>query len=274
MNNQASVNQAKWLIFFKIVPLTVGFCLLKVLTHHMKWEIGSFDALTGSMLAAVTFTLAFLLTGTLNDYRISKDMPDQLSNSANSIQDTNLMIANRHTDYNPAPLTESLAEILQAVLLWLEQGKPFERVENTITLLNESLVPLSKYAEPPLMSRVQAEQANMRNIVTRIKVIRDTDFLTPAYTLLYILLAAATISLLTVGTKDFNANLLISGFLFASFSYLVMLIHDLDNPFEFDGKSCADVDLSPLKRTYNRLPSMIELFAKKGSPDIMGKNVQ
>lgn len=263
MNERASINLSRWLILLKIIPLTVLFCLLKWLTHQMKWEIGSFDALTGSLLAAVTFTLAFLLTGTLNDYRMSKDMPDQLSTAANTIQDTNLMIANRHPDYNPAPLAETLAEILKSVVLWLEQGKPFERVEKTITILNQALVPLSKYAEPPLMGRVQAEQANMRHIVARIRVIRDTDFLTPAYTLLYILLTAASIALLTVGTKDFNANLLISGFLFATFTYLVMLINDLDNPFEFDGKSCADVDLSPLKRTYNRLPSDIELFGKK-----------
>lgn len=263
MNNKSSKNLAQWLILFKIVPLTVVFCVLKLVTHHMKWEIGSFDALTGSLLAAVTFTLAFLLTGTLNDYRMSKDMPDQLANSVSSIQDTNLLIANRHAAYNPAPLAESLAEILQSAALWLEQGKPFERVENSITHLNEVLVPLSKYAEPPLMGRLQAEQTNIRNIVARIRVIRDTDFLTPAYTLLYILLTAATLALLTVSTKDFNANLLISGFLFSAFTYFVMLIHDLDNPFEFDGKSCADVDLSPLKWTYDRLLSTRELFARK-----------
>ena len=253
MNVRVSINLSRWLIVLKIIPLTALFCLLKWITHQMKWEIGSFDALTGSLLGAVTFTLAFLLTGTLNDYRMSKDMPDQLSTSANSIQDTNLLIANRNPDYNPVPLAESLAEILKSVLLWLEQGKPFERVENTITILNEALVPLSKYAEAPLMSRIQAEQANMRHIVARIRMIRDTDFLTPAYTLLDILLIAASIALLTVGTKDFNANLLISGFLFATFTYLVMLIHDLDNPFEFDGKSCADVDLSPLRQTSKSL---------------------
>jgi hypothetical protein len=263
MKNKSSKNLAKWLIFFKTIPLTVGFCLLKFLIHYMKWEIGSFDSLTGSMLAAVTFTLAFLLTGTLNDYRMSKDMPDQLANSVSGIQDLNLLTAYRRAEYNPVPLADTLAEILNSILEWLEEGKPFERVESSIAQTNQALALVLEHTEATLVGRLQAEQTNLRNVLSRIRVIRDTDFLTPAYTLLYILLTAATLSLLTVSTKDFIANLLISGFLFSAFTYLVMLIHDLDNPFEYDGKSCADVDLSPIKWAYNRLLSTRELFAKK-----------
>ncbi|BAY48745.1 hypothetical protein SAMD00079811_63710 [Scytonema sp. HK-05] len=54
-------------------------------------------------------------------------------------------------------------------------------------------------------------------------------------------------------SDDFNTNLIISGFLFMSFMYLLLLIYDLDNPFEYNGISSADIDLSSLEQSYHRL---------------------
>lgn len=253
MNFKTFIDLSKWGSLLKILPLTALFCLTKWFVHQMHWEMGKFDSQIGSLLAAVTFILAFMLNGTLSDYRASEDTPDQIVNAVETIQDTNLLIAARHPDYDPTLLTQGLAEILNSVLLCLKQNKPFLRVENTVTNLNQLLVPLSKFCEAPLMARLQGEQGKVRLVIARIKRIRDTDFLASAYGLLHILIIAASVAMLTTYTDDFSSNLLVSGFLFTSFMYLLFLIYDLDNPFEYDGKSSADIDLSPLEHSYHRL---------------------
>jgi hypothetical protein len=40
--------------------------------------------------------------------------------------------------------------------------------------------------------------------------------------------------------------------LFTSFLYLLLLIRDLDNPFQYDGKSSVDASLEPLSRLRSR----------------------
>jgi hypothetical protein len=197
--------------------------------------------------------VAFVLSGTLGDYNASEDMTVQLVNAVETIQDTNLLSATVNPDYDPQPLTAGLAQILQVTVEWLSQGKPLESVEAALAQLNLQLVELQRVAGFPAVNRVQGELAKMRIMITRMHLNRSTDFLGPAYALLEIFLVGAVIALLLIGADRFSENIVVSCFLFTSFSYLLLLIRDLDNPFQYDGKSCVDVDLSLLEATCNDL---------------------
>jgi hypothetical protein len=61
------------------------------------------------------------------------------------------------------------------------------------------------------------------------------------------------IALLLIQAELFAEVLVVSCFLFTSFTYLLLLIRDLDNPFQYDGSSCVDADLSPLTTARARL---------------------
>jgi len=257
MNFRIFTDMSKLGILLKVLPLTAVFCLAKLIAHQRHWEIGKSDSQIGSLLAAVTFILAFVLTGTLSDYRASEDMPDQIVNAVETIQDTNVLIAARKPDYDPTLLTQGLGELLNSVLLCLKQNKPFLIVENGLMNLNQLLVPLSTFCEAPMMARIQGEQAKVRLVIARMQRIRDTDFLTPAYTLLHILLLAASVAMLITYTDDFGTNLLVSTFLFTSFMYLLLLIYDLENPFDYNGRSSADINLSSLEQSYHRLGTSV-----------------
>lgn len=237
----------------KVLPLTALFALVKVGMHYLGWEPWAFDSLTGALFGAATFVVAFVLSGTLGDYNASEDMTVQLVNAVETIQDTNLLSATVNPDYDPQPLTAGLAQILQVTVEWLSQGKPLERVEAALAQLNLQLVELQRVAGFPAVNRVQGELAKMRIMITRMHLNRSTDFLGPAYALLEIFLIGAVIALLLIGADRFSENIVVSCFLFTSFSYLLLLIRDLDNPFQYDGKSCVDVDLSLLEATCNDL---------------------
>lgn len=229
--------------------------------HQLGWEPWAFDSLTGALFGAATFVVAFVLSGTLNDYNASEDIVVQLVNAAETIQDTNLLSAASHSDYDPRPLSKELAQILQTAVDYLKQGKPLDSVEAALNQFNAQLVDLQQAADTSVVNRVQNELAKMRILITRMHLSRSTDFLAPAYALLELFLVGAVLALLLIGADRFSENLVVSCFLFTSFSYLLLLIRDLDNPFRYDGKSCVDVDLSLLETTRNRLQQSLSCIS-------------
>ncbi|MFM7545955.1 MAG: hypothetical protein ACKO3I_05490, partial [Synechococcales cyanobacterium] len=84
------------------------------------------------------------------------------------------------------------------------------------------------------------------------------DFLGSAYILLFVFLIGSVIALLLIGADSFSENLTVSGFLFTSFVYLVILIRDLDNPFQYNGRSSIDVDLTALVNVMTKLKKKVE----------------
>lgn len=81
-------NLLRWKIFFNVLPWTSLFLVVKWLIHLKGWEVWQFDLMTGSLFGAATFVIAFILSGTLSDYRSSEEMVAQLASAIESIQDT------------------------------------------------------------------------------------------------------------------------------------------------------------------------------------------
>jgi hypothetical protein len=104
-----------------------------------------------------------------------------------------------------------------------------------------------------VVDRGLPELARMRILVNRMASNRDSDFLGPAYAMLEIFLVGTVVALLLIGAERFSENMVVSSFLFTSFTYLLLLIRDLDNPFQYDGSSCVDIDLSALNSCRQRL---------------------
>lgn len=255
---QSFFSLTKWRLLLTVLPLTVAFVLAKLAFHQLGWQPWKFDSLTGALFGAATFIIAFLLSGTLSDYNASADMPLQIINSIQTIQDTNQMMAKAHGDYDPAPLQACLSKVLVELVAFLEADKTVEDVESALEQLNPHFATVLNLGAPPIVTRLQAEQSKIRLLVHRMTGIRDSDFLGPAYALLEIFLIGAIVALLLIGAERFSENLVVSSLLFTSFTYLLLLIRDLDNPFDYNGKSSVDVDLSFLRETRDTFQQNVE----------------
>ncbi len=97
------------------------------------------------------------------------------------------------------------------------------------------------------------ERARIRILVTRMQINRGTTFLGPAYAMFEVFLSGAVVALLLIGAERLSAGEVVSCFLFTSFTDLLLLIRDLDNPFQYDGSCSLDVDLLLLDTTRSRL---------------------
>ena len=243
----------KWRLLFKVLPLTALFALAKVGVHTLGFEPWEFDSLTGSLFGASTFVLAFVLSGTLAAYSASEDMVAQFINAIESIQDINNYLARLQPGLETARLSSCLADLLGQLTQWLAHRVGFEVIEARLADLNQVLAELRLSSGDSVVERGLPELARMRILVNRMASNRDSDFLGPAYAMLEIFLVGAVVALLLIGADRFSENIVVSCFLFTSFTYLLLLIRDLDNPFQYDGSSCVDIDLSALNACRQRL---------------------
>jgi len=243
----------KWRLFLKVLPLTGLFALAKFGVHGLGLEPWEFDSLTGSLFGASTFVLAFVLSGTLAAYNASEDMVVQFINAIESIDDINNYVARLQPSLETTRLTSCLANLLGQLAQWLANRVGFEVIDASLADLNQSLADLRQNSGDSVVDRGLPELARMRILVNRMASNRDSDFLGPAYAMLEIFLVGAVVALLLIGAERFSENMVVSCFLFTSFTYLLLLIRDLDNPFQYDGSSCVDVDLSVLNSCRQRL---------------------
>ena len=103
------------------------------------------------------------------------------------------------------------------------------------------------------MSLMQAEQGKIRGILMQIKGVRDSDFIQPAYAILELFTIASTFALLLIGSEEITESIVVSSLMFLVFLYLLLLIKDLDNPFQYSGFSSVDSSLRVLDESIDRL---------------------
>jgi hypothetical protein len=249
-----AIDLTKWGILRRVLPWTGLFCVTKWGMHWFGWEPWVFDSLTGALFSATIFVIASIFSGTLSDYRACECMPAQIANALETISDTNQTLAAAHPNYQPQPLNNALANIPSSLLDWLEDGKEFTIVDAAIDRLNPLLAPLlSLNGGSGAVNYMQAEQAKIRSISRQMRINRDTDFLGAAYVLLWLFLSGSIFALLLIAAQKFSENLIVSAIMFTLFIYLLFLIEDLDNPFQYDGRSSVDVNLLPLVEVYTKL---------------------
>jgi len=248
----------KWRILVITLPFTVLFCSSKWIVHSLRWEVWISNSLTQSLFAASTLVIAFILGGTLADYRESEGIPARFCSAIEAIQDSNQLTAGGHPDYDPKPVLNALLQILHALKTWLREDQNAEQIYEAIAALNTPLVALEQFTSAPLMSRIQAEQAMLRLLVMQIQSSRDVNFVAPAYLLAELFVAGAVSSLLLIEEAPFIQNLILSGLIVTALVYLLALIRDLDNPFQYTNQSSADVTLFILEETSDRLSNVLK----------------
>ncbi|MFM9046843.1 MAG: hypothetical protein ACKOOH_04165, partial [Cyanobium sp.] len=248
---------AKWRLFLTVLPFTLLFALAKVAMHRLGWEPWAFDSLTGALFGAATFVIAFVLSGTLSAYNASEEMVLQVVNAVETIADLNSLSAASQPSYNGAPLQHQLAALLGDIESWLRNSFNLEHLEQRLDGLNLAFADLKANGEGSAANDCQAELARLRLLISRMHVNRSTSFLGPAYAMLEIFLIAAVVALLMIKAELFDEVLVVSCFLFTSFTYLLLLIRDLDKPFQYDGSSCVDADLSPLSACRAKLQGAV-----------------
>jgi hypothetical protein len=131
-----------------------------------------------------------------------------------------------------------------------------------LTAMSGVIGQLEREGAGPYASRAVPQLLMVRRCVSRVDVIARTGFLPVAYALFEVLVTMIIALVLIAKFKNVMAELLLVPFVSLINLYMLRLIRDIDNPFDYreDGSDggAAEVSLYPLRDYRERLAARID----------------
>jgi len=240
------------------LPFAVGVVLVKWLVAEQGWERLELSPLLAGAIAAEVFILGFLLTGTAGDFKEAERLPGELASSLETIADECLITYEEHKLPEAKQGLAQLIELSRSIRLWLLQDRGFDDVMSDIRALNGPFRVMAPAIQAGFTTRLKSEQAAIRKIVIRMDTMRRTSYVAAGYLIAEVtaLLLIAVMVLTDLGALA--PTLYLVGLISYLLCYLVGLIRDLDNPFEYRSgePGAADVSLDVLERNEDRLRAL------------------
>ena len=240
----------KWSVTFKVMPVMVLVAFLKFLSHQFGFEIMELNALFTSLVAGTIFLIGFLITGVLSDYKESERIPSELAASLKSMYDDAYTIYKSRNSVHAQNFLEFQKSFTRSLMDWFYKKERTKAMLEKIRMMNDFFVEMDKENVPaPYIAKMKNDQGNIRKIILRIKTVRDTSFISSAYAIVEAMGFLVAVGLIVMKIEPFYASLFFTLLVTFLIAYMVFLIKDLDNPFDYSdkGESGTEISLKPLR---------------------------
>ncbi|RZN35662.1 MAG: hypothetical protein EFT35_08400 [Methanophagales archaeon ANME-1-THS] len=241
----------KWGLVFKVLAIVSLLILIKFgidfLDLNFASKSGEWPRAISALVGGVVFTIAIIFAGVLADYKESEKIPGELAASIKALYKDSRVV---HLE--DKKLTEDLRSHTRELLRTINDNLrnniwDLGAINAAMDALNEDISLLAaKGAAPQFVVKLRTELTNIDKISNRIKTITGTTFILAAYALAQLAVAAVLALLLFIKTEPYYAGPAIIGATSTLLIGILMLIKDMDNPFEVGKNTYADVDLSLL----------------------------
>lgn len=248
INKSAKNIWQKWSIAFKVMPLVFLVAILKFLSHQFGFEIMELNALFTSLVAGTIFLLGFLITGVLSDYKESEKIPSDLSASLKTLFDDTYTIYKTKNSDAACQFINFQKELTDSLLKWFYKKEKTKSILKKISMMNEFFIVFDKEGvQANYIIKMKNEQSAIRKMILRIHTIRDTNFVGSAYAIVEAMSFLTALGLIIIKIEPFYASLFITLLVTFLISYMILLIKDLDNPFDYsvNGESGTEISLKP-----------------------------
>ena len=244
------LNLIKWKLMLTTLPIALLVLLLKfVIVHVLDYEgLVKFSEI-GLVITGGIFLIGFMLAGTISDYKESEKIPAELACAIETIEDTLLLGHSFKGGFDLSEGRKQLNEVTESIINWFKHGGSEEEVFRRINSITGIALMMEKAAVGAIAARVTGEQHNLRKLFSRVNVIKKTGFLTTGYALLEVLTVVIIGLMLVAKFENETISIIIILFITQIFVYMLRLIRDVDEPFEYSSAGkvrAADIDLFPL----------------------------
>lgn len=208
------------------------------------------NALFTSLVAGTIFLIGFLITGVLSDYKESEKIPSDLSASLKSLVDDTCTIYKGKNSSEARRFLDFQKSFINSLLDWFHKKERTKSILDKINMMNDFFVEFDKEGvAAPYIVKMKNEQNNIRKILLRIDTIRDTDFISSAYAIVEAMGFLTALGLIIMRIEPFYASLFFTLLVTFLIAYMVFLIRDLDNPFDYAGneEGGTEISLKPLR---------------------------
>jgi hypothetical protein len=240
----------KWSIAFRIIPVVAAVALLKFLSHRYSFEIMQLNALFTTLVAGTIFLIGFLITGVLSDYKESEKIPSEIAASLKSLFDDAYILHKSRNSEAARQLMAFQKVFVNSLIDWLYKKERTVAILNKIDMMNDHFAAIDKEGiQPNYIIKMRIEQDKVRNMILRIDTIRDTEFIGSSYAIVEAMWLAIALGLVIINIEPFYASLFFTTLVMFLLSYMLLLIKDLDNPFDYYtyGESGTKISLKPVR---------------------------
>jgi hypothetical protein len=236
----------KWGLTIEALVIVFILLVLKAIIFYYDLEVATASPLIPALVGGVIFTIAIIFTGTLSDYKESEKIPGELAASIKALYNDSKVLP--IDDEITSSMRTHIKELLHAINSNFRKNNwDLHEINSTMNTINNDICLLSgKGMAPPLIVKLRIELINIDKISNRIKTIAETSFIPAAYGIAELAVGAVLIMLLFLKIEPVYEGLALIGATSSLLIGLILLIKDMDNPFEVGKKTYADVDLGLL----------------------------
>lgn len=234
---------------------TLPFTVVILLLTYFRTQIFHVSALfefsdTAPIITVTALVIGFMLSGVMADHKEGEKLPAEIACGLQGIDDCIQAETTHLTEVDLANLKRHHALLCQAVVNWLFNRESAENAYVTLRAI------MAAHGTPPSFKiNVIRNIDAIRRAITRVDVIRRTDFIRTGYALLEVFVTLTLALLVFANFKFPAAQYAIIGSISLVYVYMVRLIRDLDNPFDYtqDGKvGASEVDYFPIIEAIKR----------------------
>lgn len=239
----------KWSLAVRIMPIVILTGGLKFLSHKYNLEVMELNALFTSLVAGTIFLIGFLISGVLSDYKESEKIPGDLAASVKNLMDDTYTIYKGKNSDTAKRFMAFQQGLVNDLMNWFYKKERTKVLLGKITEMNEYMVLLDQEGiQPNYIIKLKNEQNFLRKSILRIHTIRETEFVGSAYAIVEAMGFLVIAGLLIIKIEPFYASLFFILLVTFLITYMIMLIKDLDNPFDYSihGESGTEISLKPL----------------------------
>jgi predicted membrane chloride channel (bestrophin family) len=237
----------KYILIAKSGCIVVALVVLKLIVDHFNLDVIGTSPVVTAIVAGVIFTIAIVFSGVLTDYKESEKIPGDLAAAIKSLyRDTGVLKKIdeplcHHIRKHILELLDTLTANFRNNRWRLREINPaLGRIDEDINTAYEKGLP------PPMLVKMRNELTTIDKIVYRIEIIMETSFIPAAYHISIIAISCVLLILMFTKMDPYYEGVLLFGSVSFVLISLMMLIQDMDNPFEYGKNSAADVDLKIL----------------------------
>jgi hypothetical protein len=262
MNRFRGTLRSRWRLALKVLPAVALVALAKTIVTEVGAETIELNPLYTGLVAGNIFLLGFLLAGTLADYKESEKLPVELAASLDSIADEMRIV--EAGDGAPAARAalQHVAGIVRSTLHWLYGKESFDSVLARVEQLNDHYRAIEPHTQATYVNRIKNEQSAARRMLLRIQGIHETSFVVAGFMVAALTSALLITVLLFIDVGALSTDMILLCTLTFLLGYVLLLIRDLDDPFEYSPEGeragSAEASLDPLIRLQARLPQPLD----------------
>jgi len=235
--------------------------IAKCVVSALGLEDIEINPLYTGLVAGNIFLLGFLLSGVLSDFKEAEKLPVELTASLESIADELLSIHKMKDSPQALAGVRHVSATVDSIVGWLHGRITLAPVMAHVSAFNGVFASLEEQTQPGYITRIKGEQNAVRRMIMRINAIRGTSFVAAGFTVAALTSVLLITLLLFIDVAPVVTDTILICILTFLLVYVLLLVRDLDNPFEYEiGEisGSAEASLEPLIALQGRLATYVD----------------